>query len=109
MDVPRDDVTSRIAGDTAVMGLREMLLGARLATGLKASTIAVAPVKDLALVENNRLALAIRLDVRYERIKLLAFHQREDVSERVEFEYFTHVECAVQERCFEQEGHAGTP
>src|SRR5262249_33569150 len=55
--------------------------------GSNASAVAVAPVKNFVLVKNNRLPLAVRLNVGNERIKLLALHQGEEICKRMEFEF----------------------
>jgi hypothetical protein len=48
--------------------------------------IAIAPIEYFPLIEHDRLAQAVGLDVGDQSVELPALHQREDVGERVEFE-----------------------
>src|SRR5262249_11962576 len=54
---------------------------------------AIAPVKDFSLVERDRFAQPVYPDVLDQRVELCAPHQREPISERMEFE-FAAVVCA---------------
>src|SRR5262249_23307640 len=47
-------------------------------------------VQDFAIEEGNRLDQPMRLDVGNKRVELFAFHQGEDIRERMEFEFFAH-------------------
>src|SRR5262245_42121168 len=62
----------------------------RLDTGLQAGAVAMAAVKDHVLEQDDALAQAVHLDVGDERLELGAFHQREDVGERVKLEIGAH-------------------
>src|SRR5262249_5124079 len=84
MDVLADDVGGGIVDPTVTLYGHPQYVTQRPA-GSNASAVAVAPVKNFVLVKNNRLPLAVRLNVGNERIKLLALHQGEHICERMKF------------------------